>query len=346
MKKREFLMLAHTFNPKKHRIGGWYASEKLDGMRCFWDGGITRGQLKADVFWANTAKDDRYVETQVSTGLWSRYGNVIHAPDWWLDLLPKIMMDGELYIPGFRQDLMTIVKKLTPGEGWRRVKFYVFGLPGPQLLFKEGRINNPNFVEKILDGTIPDLSGIIKVQDTSIFRTKITLIKKYCDGQVAVPHEQVQLPFQTDTANEMVRKMVESITDKGGEGLVLRKPESWWEPKRSHELLKVKPYDDDEGIVTGYISGRKTDKGSKLLGLMGALILDYNGKRLELSGFTDAEREFDHEATQWSCDHPGQEVPDWVISEHFPRGCSITFRYRGKTRDGIPQEARYWRKRS
>ena len=47
MSRREFLMLAHKFNPKKHRIGGWYMSEKLDGMRCWWDSGVTRGILKS-----------------------------------------------------------------------------------------------------------------------------------------------------------------------------------------------------------------------------------------------------------------------------------------------------------
>jgi ATP-dependent DNA ligase len=41
MAKREFLMLAHKHEGQN--ILGWLYSEKLDGMRCFWDGGITRG---------------------------------------------------------------------------------------------------------------------------------------------------------------------------------------------------------------------------------------------------------------------------------------------------------------
>lgn len=39
--KRQFLMLAHDYDPKKHSILGWYMSEKLDGLRAWWDGGIT-----------------------------------------------------------------------------------------------------------------------------------------------------------------------------------------------------------------------------------------------------------------------------------------------------------------
>ena len=41
--------------------------------------------------------------------------------------------------------------------------------------------------------------------------------------------------------------------------------------------------------MTGFTSGRETNKGSRLLGKIGALITDFNGKRLELSGLTDTE---------------------------------------------------------
>ena len=41
--RREFLQLADTYNPAKHKIAGYLVSEKLDGTRCFWDGGLSRG---------------------------------------------------------------------------------------------------------------------------------------------------------------------------------------------------------------------------------------------------------------------------------------------------------------
>lgn len=53
MAKRNFLMLAHTFKPGKHFPGGMFLSEKLDGIRCYWDGGISRGIPKANVPYAN-----------------------------------------------------------------------------------------------------------------------------------------------------------------------------------------------------------------------------------------------------------------------------------------------------
>ena len=49
-----FLQLADTYNPDKHKIAGYLVSEKLDGTRCFWDGGITRGIPTDQVPWAST----------------------------------------------------------------------------------------------------------------------------------------------------------------------------------------------------------------------------------------------------------------------------------------------------
>jgi len=114
--KREFLQLAHTYKPEKHGIAGHWTSDKLDGQRCFWDGGVSRGVPKKNVPWANTAKDARYKIQPIATGLWSRYGNVIHAPDAWLDALPRCFLDGELWSTNlsYRQEISSIIKKLIP----------------------------------------------------------------------------------------------------------------------------------------------------------------------------------------------------------------------------------------
>jgi len=196
------------------------------------------------------------------------------------------------------------------------------------------------------------------------------------EDNVAVRHEQTQLPFGTDDAVAVIGLSLEDVIRDGGEGLVLRHTTGIWYPERSHNLLKVKQRDDMEGIVRGYITGRETDKGSKLRGLMGALILELpNGKRMELSGFTDQERELSmrdnvpwtdeifeiqHDmntweqsldslpnsiAYQWAYKYPEKEVPKCIEAKAFPRGTEISFKYRGKTEDGIPQEAAYWRER-
>jgi len=339
-------MLAQTFDPRKHGVGGWFLSEKLDGMRCFWDGGLSRGALKESIPWANHAGDARYVVKPHATGLWSRLGNVIHAPDWWLDTLPPIMLDGELWIgpgQGMRQTLMNIIKPIVPDGRWREVKYHVFDMPSPDAIFRDGRINNTNFKKIFKDYREWVDAGRLDFTPSGLtrFESSYKLLSGLELGANAALLEQERLPYQTDAAMNMIYDRLETVCTNDGEGLMLRKPESFWQPKRVNEILKVKKLDDDEGIVTGYITGRETDKGSKLLGMLGALILNYRGQRLELSGFTDAERVLSD--PQWAADHPGQECPPEVSSTIFPRGSTVTFRYRGLTRDGIPQEARYYR---
>ena len=51
--RREFLQLADRYDPRKHDVAGWFVSEKLDGTRCFWDGGLTRGLPTEQVPWAS-----------------------------------------------------------------------------------------------------------------------------------------------------------------------------------------------------------------------------------------------------------------------------------------------------
>jgi DNA ligase-1 len=359
-------MLSHPFNAKKHGIGGWFLSEKIDGQRAFWDGGISRGLPKVQVPWANNKKDERLLKVQISTGLWSRSGNVIHAPKWWLDKLPPFMLDGELWHGvrghGQLQVLRKIVAKHVPGPGWKRVRYHVFDIPSKAAIFRDGRLSNPHF-SKIFKG-IRDWKHSVELAYNPSGLTRFEKIykemQKRLTGDVAICHGQQRLPFQTSKAMAIVAAELERICDLEGEGLMLRKPESFWQPKRNYNVLKVKKFDDAEGTVIGYVTGRATDKGSKLLGLMGALVINYvhpkkGNKRLEISGFTDAERELEgfdevwctgvHSATSWAELNPGQEVPGWVSAVHFPRGSTVTFRHRGWSLDGIPSIATYWRKR-
>jgi DNA ligase-1 len=82
---------------------GMWASEKLDGIRAYWNG----------------------------EGFYSRNGNRFEAPAWFTDLLPKDQeLDGELYIgPGQLYDALSVVRSHTPGAGWAKVRYMVFDAP-------------------------------------------------------------------------------------------------------------------------------------------------------------------------------------------------------------------------
>ena len=96
------LLLAHTW---EHDVDltDWWMSEKLDGVRAYWDG----------------------------TQFLSRLGNKFWAPDWFVEALPSDMpLDGELF--GGRkkfQRTVSIVRRQDRGEGWREISFLVFDAP-------------------------------------------------------------------------------------------------------------------------------------------------------------------------------------------------------------------------
>lgn len=362
MSRREFLMLAHPMKPK-HLIAGFYMSEKLDGGRCFWDGGISRGVPTLQVPWANTLNPKTgQLKTNIkpiSSGLWSRYGNPIMAPDWFLNTLPCCPIDGELWAGRgkFQQTMSTIKKKVPVDSEWESIKYGIFGTPNFFSVMRDGEIKNPNFHKTIVLEEVKKwlatrghlLSSFLQMIPDAPFSAELANLNSWLD-MAAETHfliPQTKLPMDEEEARAIVEAVKKKIIEGKGEGIFLHAPSQVWEPKRVHACLKVKGQLDGEGVITGFVSGRKTERGSKLLGLIGALVLDYKGNRLELSGLTNEERRFsgDHEE-DWAYNSPGEEMPPDTQGLHFKVGDTITFFYRELTDSGIPKEARYFRKRA
>jgi len=357
--KSEFLMLAQTYNPKKHFIGGWLMSEKLDGMRCFWDGGVSRELKAIHVPWANTNKDK---SIRYSTGLWSRYGKIISAPDWFLDELPPVPLDGELWC-GYheRQKLLSAVKPHIPDTDlWKRVKYMVFDSPKIERFLESRQIRNSNMVK-----CIPDWAKTWWISRGGNDGVGLNYAKElvWVKGLVE-PVEHIKLPMSTAKLEHVMSEFLDDIVGAGGEGIMLRNPRVEWYPERSWNLMKFKPLSDGEARVVGFTWGKETDKGSKHLGRMGGLIVRENDVEFTVSGFNDAEREIlyngkesteirypeDSEYTPYRWWPYGESVAGCrnedmaYVPKEFPIGSIITFKYNGRTDDGVPVEARYWRK--
>ncbi|AQW85739.1 DNA ligase [Campylobacter pinnipediorum subsp. caledonicus] len=88
---------------KDQNITGWYASEKLDGIRAYWDG----------------------------KNLLSRQGKVIKAPKYFLKTLPDFALDGELYTKRNEfEKIQNIVMDQIPNEKeWKNITYYIFDAP-------------------------------------------------------------------------------------------------------------------------------------------------------------------------------------------------------------------------
>lgn len=342
--KQEFVQLAHIFDPEKHCIAGAYISEKLDGERAIWDGGISRGIDVDKVPYANIIKDTKI---KIATGLWSRTGKVINAPNWFLDVLPSFPVDGELYAGRKNwQQLSSTVSREEPDDRWRLIDYMVFDAPSYYELMKPRTISVRNDYEFEVRAHALDwamhLAKSFNIKTNWPYELRLKFLDKYLTGALLV--KQYELPFNIIEANEKVEEFAKRVIDAGGEGVVIRRRNAYWVSERSWDLLKYKPWSDDEGIVIGYYAGKRTDKGSKLLGLMGALELEWQGARFKISGFTDTERRFEnHAMRRWAEEHPGACCPEWIINKTFPVGSEITFKYRELSDDGIPKEARFHR---
>jgi DNA ligase-1 len=363
MQRREFVMLAHSFEPLKHKCEGSFWSEKLDGNRCLWLP-MTRGMDFQKVVFANTNRDDR---NHVCSGLWSRSGKPIFAPDWFLDKLPiGHALDGELFTTrGGFQTTASYIKKHKPiDEEWRRVGYYVYDIPGYVRVFEPGRINTPNFAEKLIPGNLALEMGITVdhpwnaprrfEQVWNYLRTNWTPAQPGTLNGEWAPLQQTQLPMNRFKAEAELEEQMRLIQEYGGEGIMLRRPHSLWQPKRTDEILKVKRMHDMEGVVIGYNYGM-----GKLYGLVGSIRLrcqkpaDVHEEKVivppvfefDLSGFTDLERTISPEYRLEAQLNPGQYINHASISERFPLGTKITFQYRELTDGGVPKEARYLRPR-
>jgi DNA ligase-1 len=106
------VLLAHSYADQQPPIDptGWWLSEKLDGVRAWWDGA-------------------RFV---------SRLGNPYLAPDWFTAGLPAFPLDGELFLARKQfQRCVAIVRRQDRGEAWREVRFVVFDAPGIDAAFEQ-----------------------------------------------------------------------------------------------------------------------------------------------------------------------------------------------------------------
>jgi len=375
--RRELLQLAHTFKADRHDPEGMLLSEKLDGFRAWWDGGASRGVPTVDVPWSSIYENDgKTLKNKIKTtasGLWSRYGNPIQAPEWFLDALPKdVSFDGELYAGhGNFQKVMKAARKDVPIDSeWEGLSYHVFGAPTFAQVLQRGLIKMSGsvvyhreidqqacleFVAKRLISVdpayLPALVFGLAQQPSVTFSEECDKIDEICFNNGSDLCVSVRQEVCYSLAQALDR--AQEVSDAGGEGVMLKCPGSVWGPKRSHHILKVKPREDSEATVIGFVAGKK----GKLLGKLGCLIVRWHGdptatcgllkKGIDFeigTGLTFADREIDPvENFELAFNNPGKPIKIDSTGQ-FALGDRITFSYRELSDGGVPKEASYSRK--
>jgi DNA ligase-1 len=222
----------------------------------------------------------------------SRQGNIINAPEWFIKDFPKEHLDGELWIGRGKFELVSkIIRSKKPkDEDWKKLRFMIFDLPkSPEIFLKR-------------------------------YQAMLNLVAQ-SNSKYLQAIEQFEVKDKKQLNN-----LLELTIKNGGEGLMLHRKNSFYKAERNDDLLKLKTFEDAEGVVIAHIAGK-----GKFANKMGALLVeieseDKNGQKIRFkigSGFTDEQR----------------KNPPKI-------GSKITYKFYGKTTNNIPRFASFWRERS
>ena len=117
------LFLLKNYTEDKN-VSSWYMSEKLDGVRAYWDG-------------------ERLV---------SRSGKFFSTPKFFTEDFPQHELDGELWI---KRDtfskVVSIVNKKKAHQGWSEIKYMIFELPNAKgnLLQRLNQVKETKYIQVI-----------------------------------------------------------------------------------------------------------------------------------------------------------------------------------------------------
>lgn len=95
-------------------------------------------------------------------------------------------------------------------------------------------------------------------------------------------------------SHDEIRLINKAVTERGGEGVIVKIPGSPYEKKRSFNWMKIKAIETVDVPVIGAFNG---EPGTKYEHILGGLIVDYNGVKVRVGGgFSDVQRNEFHEA--------------------------------------------------
>lgn len=215
---------------------------------------------------------------------YTRNGNRLHAPWRFVGPLTKInlngrLLDGELYIGrGHFQECCGIVRRHE--DEWFDIQFHMFDIVGMRAPFQERDIY------------LADIHDSFKDKIPHLFHVE----------QVIIPDTVYMYGYQ------------EALVRDGAEGLMLKNPLSFYQQKRSGDLLKLKKFIDIDVKCIGYEEGR-----GKYAGMIGSLICRLADGRLFNvgSGLVDSQRD--------------------LLNMELFEGATITVKFFEYTKDGVPR---------
>ncbi|MCW8838579.1 MAG: DNA ligase [Thiovulaceae bacterium] len=162
------LFLLNTYTEDKN-ISGWYMSEKLDGVRAYWDG----------------------------KKLISRSGKVFNPPSFFIKKFPKHKLDGELWSKrGDFSNISSIVNSKSSNLRWGELTYNIFEVPDAKgdLLQRLSNVKEIKYLKLIKQ---------IKVKDKKHLDSFLEEIEK--KGGEGVVVRVGNLPYYTGRDNNALK---------------------------------------------------------------------------------------------------------------------------------------------
>jgi len=157
-------------------IRQYYVSEKLDGIRAYWNG----------------------------HQLISKQGNIFTAPTWFIASFPTTAMDGELWIARNQFEKVSGIARTqdNQNEQWKQIKFMIFDLPESTASFEQ-RINK---MQALVTETKSPYLQIIKQQKIPNTDALFTLLDKVVkeNGEGLMLHHQDAL-YQIKRSRDLMK---------------------------------------------------------------------------------------------------------------------------------------------
>lgn len=214
--------------------------------------------------------------------LLTKTGNKIYAPNWFTKDFPPFELDGELWTKrNDFENIQNIVLDENPTIKWEEITYNIF--------------------------EVPNTNGD--------FNKRLEKIKLWLDSN---PNKYIKIIPQKICKNEIeLDNFLKELLKQKAEGVIIKNPNLDYFVGRSDDILKVKNFYDDEGLVIGLNYSKDNEFKSLKIKLNNGVVFNLGG------GFSDIER----------------KNPPKI-------GDIVTFKYYDLTKNNKPKFASYSRTRN
>jgi len=200
-----------------------FMQPKLDGVRC-----VIQAEKRGDKSQLGHLKVKAYSRTGKE---WKNIDHILFNLTPWFALNPNVILDGELYNHGLKDDfekIISLVRKTKPTE--------------------EDRLEAAQYVE---------FHCYDIIDETKTFEERNAFIEQTVPRNHTIKHVPTNLVFRDDDAKVYHRRNL----DNGYEGSILRTNDTY-ACKRSHNLRKFKDFNDAEATIIGFVEGKGKRTGT------------------------------------------------------------------------------------